>query len=426
MLRRFMNWLLHQLQKVLGVPNGRRSNSRPSTFDQSASDAAATQKADPAIADTSSSTPANISFSIPSASPSAQQAPVSQTLGSQTDAIQKANETTDTHLRLDAASFTVPGSPSELSDAEVGQNDPQSLNESIADIQPASQLPSIHDLLPAVEQEIKANSAYLDEEAAAARDSAVFDSVPLVLENNDPDEIAEPEQALLFSFDIIESTSREADSVLEDIAEAEDIAAGNTAESGQLAFSPPESAPEETLLEIAQPPQPKINLAPDAPLQPLDALESKADLPYPWSMATPRKAAISEDKPLLQSEGEKQTNLQAEADGATTEPETVPSASNLGLAEPVSTEPVSAQPASVQPSQQKSHPVKNGVVKLLFTMKEGNFHGYIEPEDGSSDILFHQKYVNEDIFDSLERGIEVVVSVEYKEGKAYATRIELA
>ena len=58
-------------------------------------------------------------------------------------------------------------------------------------------------------------------------------------------------------------------------------------------------------------------------------------------------------------------------------------------------------------------------------MKEGNFHGYIEPKDGSSDILFHQKYINEDIFDSLERGVEVVVSVKQMEGKAYATQVEL-
>ena len=74
------------------------------------------------------------------------------------------------------------------------------------------------------------------------------------------------------------------------------------------------------------------------------------------------------------------------------------------------------------PSQ--SH-FKNGVVKLLFTLNPGNFHGYIVPDDGTQDILFHQKYINADVFDVLERGAKVVVSVKHIEGKAYATRVDL-
>ena len=124
-----------------------------------------------------------------------------------------------------------------------------------------------------------------------------------------------------------------------------------------------------------------------------------------------RKTSIAEDKPVLQPEEAKQTHLRTEEDSAT-EPETADS-------------PLS-NTASTQPIQETNYQTKNGVVKLLFTLKEGNFHGYIEPKDGTSDILFHQKYINEDIFDSLERGVEVVVSVQYKEGKAYATQIELA
>lgn len=68
---------------------------------------------------------------------------------------------------------------------------------------------------------------------------------------------------------------------------------------------------------------------------------------------------------------------------------------------------------------------KNGTVKLLFKLKEGNFHGYITPDDGSKDILFHQKYINAEIFEFIERGTPVVVNAEYREGKAYATRVEL-
>ena len=70
--------------------------------------------------------------------------------------------------------------------------------------------------------------------------------------------------------------------------------------------------------------------------------------------------------------------------------------------------------------------MKNGVVKLLFKLKQGNFHGYIAPEDGSKDILFHQKYINADIFEHLERGTPVVATMKYMEGKAYATRVDLS
>ena len=68
---------------------------------------------------------------------------------------------------------------------------------------------------------------------------------------------------------------------------------------------------------------------------------------------------------------------------------------------------------------------KSGTVKLLFKLKPGNFHGYIAPEDGSRDILFHQKYINADIFDDLERGAHVIATAKQVAGKIYATHVAL-
>ncbi|MEO0645913.1 MAG: cold shock domain-containing protein, partial [Cyanobacteria bacterium J06650_10] len=68
---------------------------------------------------------------------------------------------------------------------------------------------------------------------------------------------------------------------------------------------------------------------------------------------------------------------------------------------------------------------KSGTVKLLFKLKPGNFHGYIAPEDGSKDILFHQKYINAEVFEDLERGQRVIVTAKQLEGKVYATHVDL-
>ena len=283
MLRRFMNWLLHQLQKLLGALSGRRSNSRPFTSASDASNATATQKTAPAPTDAPPSTPADISFSIQSArSQSAHsqsaRSPVQQSIVSQADAIQKADDAIDTHMRLNAASAAVSDSQSDLSDSKVNQNDPLPLNESIADIQSANQLPSIHDLLPAVEQEIKANSVHFDDdEAPADLGAAVSHSVSSKPEDDDSDddsdEVAEPVQALLFSFDIVERASEEESVVEEEVAEPV-----------QLAFSPSESISEEVLLETAIAPSPLANLdlASNSQVQPPNAPKSPDEiLPQP-------------------------------------------------------------------------------------------------------------------------------------------------
>ncbi len=68
---------------------------------------------------------------------------------------------------------------------------------------------------------------------------------------------------------------------------------------------------------------------------------------------------------------------------------------------------------------------KQGVVKLLFKLKKNNHHGYIAPHDGSKDIIFHKKYIGDDVFRQLERGMAVEVTAHVTEGKAYADHIRI-
>lgn len=82
------------------------------------------------------------------------------------------------------------------------------------------------------------------------------------------------------------------------------------------------------------------------------------------------------------------------------------------------------------PSSSTTHTVsqivtKKGVVKLLFKFKKNNHHGYIAPEDGSKDIIFHEKYIGNDVFCQLERGIPVEVKAHLTEGKAYADQVRI-
>ena len=500
MVRRFMSWLLHQLQKLLGAISRHRSHTRPVAHNQEQqtleNTGTALQEQGSVSASTATPTDANISFSI-----------------QQTDSVHSRTTTSDdadTHMRLDAASSTVPGSYSELSsanalevenlDVESSVNEARSPSESM---QLADQLPSIHDLLPAVEQEIKESAAQQDKDIVDSKtpiaeptisqdehaslpsprpdltsqqeykgridprdrkiaDLQSADSKPADIQPIQPEPVdlgvsktedtEVSEQAVLFSFDITESAdnkesnaevkqdstsdpSIEIDSSGESslgkeeapvtsveskidadssVSQDPDTTASLSSQSiiSSSAISSKSDAESELVEvkdseteDIAQVDRGVVNRGADSTKQEDKSQEPKNDnpepnafdnasLPYPWSIATPKNtASASEDKAasqLSQSEISQDDNSSIESDSLTT------------------------------------RSTKNGVVKLLFTMKEGNFHGYIEPRDGTSDILFHQKYINEDIFDRLERGVEVVVSVKYMEGKAYATQVELA
>ncbi|MEO1395512.1 MAG: cold shock domain-containing protein [Cyanobacteria bacterium J06634_5] len=273
-------------------------------------------------------------------------------------------------------------------------------------------------------------------------------SNPVVSESVAPDTVAASDKAVLFSFDIIESDSVEqtlSEEVpeTEEVLETEEILETEEGLETEDALRTVETlTPVTSDTELAVQEVPIVdNVQVDAPiastqtantqtvetepvsLEASDVVSSEPclneethelpvvendldkpdiskevqDLPYPWSIAIPKDS---------------RQPLQAKSDTSfVKEPQSI---------KPPELEPVSSTP--LVPSQ--SH-FKNGVVKLLFTLKPGNFHGYIVPDDGTQDILFHQKYINADVFDVLERGAKVVVSVKHIEGKAYATRVDL-
>ena len=325
MLRRFMNWLLHQLQKLLNALSGRRVSSRPPSSSQDDSQEEIAQKSDSALSD--ASTPAEISFSIQSSDASAQQVDSSQKDSIQR-AVEAADNLSDTHMRLDPTPSAIPGNPSDVLNAESTSGDPQLAATSTANIPPADQLPSIHDLLPAVEQEIKANSAQFNEVSAEESvqpneatstnaDLSKTDEPLSALETSEPETTQpkttqpktiepetfrpeqselenelETEQALLFSFDITESSaadkiSSSADNLVETaIIPASDASSDEAASSVEAATAENVVAQDvETTLD-----EPAIAADDSEPTSddPETVAFDRASLPYPWSITYPK------------------------------------------------------------------------------------------------------------------------------------------
>ena len=87
--------------------------------------------------------------------------------------------------------------------------------------------------------------------------------------------------------------------------------------------------------------------------------------------------------------------------------------------------PSTSPQTSTTPITTSNSITKQGIVKLLFKLKKNNHHGYIAPEDGSKDIIFHKKFIGDDVFSQLERGMKVEVTAHITEGKAYADQIRI-
>ncbi|MGC1308923.1 MAG: cold shock domain-containing protein [Phormidesmis sp.] len=354
-----MTWLLHRLQKLLGVRSGKVSQQ-------------ANRKNNGAIAPHPISEATRVSLRPPD------------------------DEPLDTDRRLDATSEVLPG------DTPVSPSFPPEVSDLITSTTPLvkpyaappdlDQLPKIHDLLPAVEpaesdlqSSSLANAEPVDVEPVDAEPPVDVEPVDASAlpepETVEPTAVAVDKQAVLFSFDIIEHKTNRAEQALPASSEEPESHSLEATSEVVTAFEIAEEVPTEA-----------VSLSAELSDELSDESAAVADLeplPYPWSITVPQKSSPS----------------------TTVAPE------------PISTPPSEAVPAVVSPSDQK--PVKKGVVKLLFTLKEGNFHGYIAPDDGTKDILFHQKYINSEIFDSLERGAEVAAAVKYIEGKVYATRVDL-
>ncbi len=366
MLKRFMTWLLHRLQKVLSALSGRSSSRSPGASEQNANYSPTTRSTVPlsldnfALPDPSAllDDPSDSEFAVGSepddAYPQLDPAPMmlEVPLVTHNMLIETAEVSSEMSLLLLTAAYSV-------------------------EIQDARQLPEIHDLLPAIESDESA------ELPPAADLSLEGDEIAA---NGSSEQAEILEQAVLFSFDITESeipSQPGKEMVSKSVASRQEFA--------YHAAEAPIELPSGSALSIADP-----LLAPAA---------------VPLADIISDEAQIGAGQPEVKSTGDE---LKAPAHISIVIEETVvPDASS-----PVDKSSVDSQTALKQSA-------KGGVVKLLFTAKPGNFHGYIAPDDGSKDILFHQKYIDADIFETLERGTRVMVSAKNIEGKSYATRVTL-
>ncbi len=388
MLKRFMTWLLHRLQKVLSIFSGRRGRARPSMPAQQKPDRS------PPVRPTEPLSLNN--FALPSSADLA-------ATGSELEAPHQLDPApaiqemllVSQHMSVETAEVALPLT---------------AVDYSLVEIQDASQLPEIHDLLPATEPD---DPVDLPVEAEPPQNK-----IELPLERNEPaaadlpelgklpDPKKHPEQAILFSFDIIESEMPADEAIAQPSpattvstpAAPRDEMAYQTAKLRERPFTL------SSTLSVAD--SPPVLAAPPTELPLPTELSSPTD-----RMELDQPAASPADN---EAKAPAQISIVIEETPEEIFEETVTAADLAPAIE-----------APAEPSPTAEQPVKKGVVKLLFTAKPGNFHGYIAPDDGSKDILFHQKYLTADIFERLERGTPVTATVKYVEGKAYATSVDL-
>ncbi len=458
MLKRFMNWLLNRVQSLVGMMSGRRSSSRSTESstvfrDRVAQLSQQSRQVNPS--DSNNIPVAERASLIPPAEPLLEPAThpndaaenlAEPILSAKSFDDQSANDYgSSKHRHLDFAAAALsdavsvkPTFPTEVSALIGSPSSPDAVNpnESIsADFSvrmlkkvPDGQLPAIHDLLPAVE-------AFPVEPVSS-------------LSNLSNDSSLASEQAVLFSFDITESeepaaqrtasversfsTTEIQDADLSLVADSSSIEAlSNPAVNDELPINHEliDQCLKRELLdnksEISQDINSEVINEPPVPsAQILAQNEVISELPGATVLTSFISQPVQElsepaanTEPLLYPRllpaPEAEVPIESEASQTVSSAESVVADTSLSSADP-----------SVK-AMDEARPVKNGVVKLLFTLKEGNFHGYVAPDDGTKDILFHQKYINADVFAQLERGVKVAASVKYIEGKAYATHVEL-
>ncbi len=372
MLKRFMTWLLHRLQKVLSIFSGRRT--RPSVPAQQETDRPSPDRP---------TEPLSLNhFALPKPADAF-------STGYEPDGLSQ--------LGPDSVMHEIPlvfqNMPIETAVSAEVPLLLMTADYSSVEIQDASQLPEIHDLLPATEPEEPVEWPVETEPLLEKAEPPVVEkNEPVAADSPQPAKL--PEQAILFSFDITES----------EVPACEAIAPPNRAET----VSKPVTQPDEMAYQTAEIRELLSGLA----LSVADSSPLLAEPPAEPSLPEdPMRADPSAADPM---ENEIKAPAQISIEIEETYEEVVT---------PADLAPAIEAPAEPLPTVEQ--PVKKGVVKLLFTAKPGNFHGYIAPDDGSKDILFHQKYINADIFEHLERGTPVTATVKCMEGKAYATGVNL-
>lgn len=382
------------------------------------------------------------------------------TIGSELEPVEEP----DTHRRLDATAAAISGQESVVhvmanTVSDLIDSDP-SLRPAVDDALPIPtvetqgnyQLPVIQDLLPAIEPDAPTHigdSTYEElaiqeettlkesvaetepiveeftaevlvvEESIAAVDSPQVEIVEQVTEQT-TEQVTEQttEQAILFSFDIYESETATVDQI-EDINKNE--------------VDEPREADEVPVVSETKK---------DSRIKEVDILSTSVVTTQegivgeqPTDEASIVEELINQESTDEELSSEDSLEVQPSIPEYVSAPEFVskstvsPEFAELEVSNPWTdaiarkTQESTQTPPATETVETETKP---GVVKLLFTIKPGNYHGYIAPVDGSKDILFHQKYINADIFEKIERGTVVVATVKLMAGKAYATHVELS
>ncbi len=477
MLKRLMIWLLNQFQKIVSAWAGRRDSARsqkhPKEISPTANSAEIIQGS-PTRSDININTVAPVAqrVSLAPAVPVREAQDFFQSSAADTaislepiEGVEPVADT-DTHRRLDATAAAifgeesvVPAMPTAISELMTSDALPHAAADGVAlptptvETQGGYQLPAIYDLLPAIEPEEPEEPeesvsleqpAYLDSEIEHTAFEEISTSEETLVETVDSSDVAIVEPPILFSFDVYESATDEDDIEVSDI-EASDIEASDIEEAGKIEEAD-ETEETDEINKVEE-----ANIVVEA--NKTEDISETEDVDLPVSSGAIAKnddslmPALSVEIPSLNlssnivdedvADRDATHNDLADEEQASildsrptseleSEPLVAPEIEDSESVNPwLTVTPKTSQTSAQTVTQAAEIETKPGVVKLLFTIKLGNYHGYITPDDGSKDILFHQKYINADIFDKIERGTLVVATVKLMEGKAYATRVEL-
>lgn len=395
MLKQFMTWLLNQFQKVISVftkgPKKAKSNQTSAIANRLSNDISSQRQTD------SSDAPVAI-----------RDTPTSQTPASvePDSAISPEKAAADTHQRVDIApaalpeeAITEPSFPTEVSALISSPNDSQlptgTLNPQLSEPQPLNtptysdeQPPEIHDLLPAIEpKQPEETEQPIEPETDLSNETA--DS--LTASTQQPSNVSQAEQQnTAIAQPVVESARRVSKQTDEEVT----LFSFNITESEESAEPSVDTQPPNMVQNVVQTETDQTENIPD----------QTESIPEETAESIPEEATESTPEETVETTVVNPWLIAVPPQQQTTS---------------------SADAPTTSPPKDKTALEKAGTVKLLFTLKEGNFHGYITPHDGSKDILFHQKYINAEIFDHIERGSEVIADIKYMEGKVYATHVRL-
>lgn len=473
MIKRLMVWLLRQFQKIAEVLSGRRRMRSPNTTQQ------ITPVTDSSEPGQENAIPSDISLNninINSVAPVAQRVSLSTIPAQELEALEQQAETlkdinksatdppagssqdlvedADIHRKLDATAAAISGEEfvNPTTQAAVSELLPSDLDthtpvgdaawsplsvETSDDDQP----PSIHDLLPAIEPE--EDSVGLDSPAAIFSFDIYESEVDEVGDAKERDEIKESAEVELEGGDVEESLEAETSVLSVSYEEVDELAplsevkeslsttsrAHFDEEQIDLVPESEEQAGEEQINK-EQASEEQFSQSQHAQAQTVGEysdVEQLSEVVSRERAPTLKDSFISAPDSVLTAPVIEESVLEEIDPNKSDLEEPVLEEPNIDKSEPVNPWLTAIPAARQEPNQTNSEELesKSGTVKLLFTIKPGNYHGYIAPDDGSKDILFHQRYINADIFDKIERGSSVIATVKVMAGKAYATHVDL-